>query len=186
MPLVFMGEEYGETAPFPYFTSHGDPSLASAVRRGREAEMAELGFAAEPPDPQDEATFQSAKLDWRLRQKKGHTGLLGFYRELLHARRENAAFSAEATRQVVAFEDERLLFVRRWTGDAEVFSVYHFGDHPVTFTLPVPSGTFRRTLASAEARFDGPGARAPEEVVSTGLVRMSLASAEHALYTRIR
>ncbi len=63
LPLLFMGEEYGETNPFPYFVSHSDPALVEAVRQGRRAEFASLA-AQEPPDPQAEATFDRAKLDW--------------------------------------------------------------------------------------------------------------------------
>jgi maltooligosyltrehalose trehalohydrolase len=62
LPLLFMGEEYGETAPFPYFVSHSDPALIDAVRRGRRAEFASFGWEGNPPDPQAEKTFRSARL----------------------------------------------------------------------------------------------------------------------------
>ena len=63
IPLLFMGEEYGEVAPFQYFISHLDPQLVDAVRRGRREEFAAFAWQGEPPDPQDIATFQRAKLD---------------------------------------------------------------------------------------------------------------------------
>ena len=63
VPLLFMGEEYGETAPFLYFTSHGDPQLADAVRRGREAEFAQFQWQGAVPDPQAESTFAASKLN---------------------------------------------------------------------------------------------------------------------------
>ncbi|MBK9264793.1 MAG: 1,4-alpha-glucan branching protein GlgB [Polyangiaceae bacterium] len=58
LPLVFMGEEYGETAPFPYFTDFADAALAEAVERGRKADLERFGFTEAPPIPQDQATFQ--------------------------------------------------------------------------------------------------------------------------------
>jgi maltooligosyltrehalose trehalohydrolase len=62
-PLLFQGEEYGETAPFQYFTDHIDPFIAEATRQGRRREFALFaGFAGELPDPQDEATFERSKL----------------------------------------------------------------------------------------------------------------------------
>src|SRR5207302_1718063 len=64
IPMLFMGEEYGETAPFQYFTSHGDPQLIEAVRRGRREEFEEFEWEGEPPDPHDEATFFRSKLQW--------------------------------------------------------------------------------------------------------------------------
>jgi len=69
VPLVFMGEEYGEVAPFPYFTSHGDPELAKSVREGRAAELSRLGYEGAPPDPQDDDTFNRAKLDFARRSE---------------------------------------------------------------------------------------------------------------------
>jgi maltooligosyltrehalose trehalohydrolase len=57
VPLLFMGEEYGETRPFLYFTDHGDPALVEAVRRGRQEEFAAFGWAEEPADPQDPETM---------------------------------------------------------------------------------------------------------------------------------
>jgi maltooligosyltrehalose trehalohydrolase len=63
-PLVFMGEEYGETRPFPFFSDHIDPLIAEASREGRRREFAQFrGFDAELPDPQSEQTFLRSKLD---------------------------------------------------------------------------------------------------------------------------
>ena len=66
VPLVWMGEEYGETRPFPFFSSFGDPQLVEAVRRGRREEFAALEFrwGMEIPDPQSPETFLAAKLQW--------------------------------------------------------------------------------------------------------------------------
>ncbi|MCW2920833.1 MAG: treZ [Thermoleophilia bacterium] len=86
-PMLWMGEEYGETKPFPYFTSHDDPELVAAVRAGRRAEFAHFGFEGEAPDPQGEDTFRSAVLDWDRREVGDHAATLRFTRELLHLRR---------------------------------------------------------------------------------------------------
>jgi maltooligosyltrehalose trehalohydrolase len=66
IPLVFMGEEYGETRPFQFFTDHIDPTIADATREGRRKEFESFtGFASEVPDPQDVATFLRSKLERR-------------------------------------------------------------------------------------------------------------------------
>ena len=62
LPLLFMGEEYGETHPFLYFTDHGDPDLIEAVRRGRREEFAAFSWSGEVPDPQDPLTFERSRL----------------------------------------------------------------------------------------------------------------------------
>jgi maltooligosyltrehalose trehalohydrolase len=64
-PLVFMGEEYGETRPFQFFTDHIDAAIAEATREGRKQEFAafeSFGSGSELPDPQDEETFRRSKL----------------------------------------------------------------------------------------------------------------------------
>ncbi|PPK88832.1 maltooligosyl trehalose hydrolase [Neolewinella xylanilytica] len=81
-PLLFMGEEYGEQNPFPYFVHHGDDWLIEAVRKGRAAEFAAFQHEGHTvPDPQSEKTFASAKLSWEKDEK-----IARFYREALHLR----------------------------------------------------------------------------------------------------
>ncbi len=89
MPLLFMGEEYGETRPFPFFCSFGDAGLVEAVRRGRREEFAAMRFEwrAEIPDPQSPATFAAAKLAWSWPEGSSHARLRRLYQDLLAARR---------------------------------------------------------------------------------------------------
>ncbi|MEY2412252.1 MAG: maltooligosyltrehalose trehalohydrolase, partial [Acidobacteriaceae bacterium] len=83
IPLLFMGEEYGEIAPFQYFTSHSDQALIEAVRKGRQEEFAAFAWEGKVPDPQDEATFRNSKLNHELKNKEPHQTLRALYRELL-------------------------------------------------------------------------------------------------------
>src|SRR5262245_32764177 len=64
VPMLFMGEEYGETNPFQYFIDHGDPSLVAAVRAGRLGEFAAFEWKDVVPDAADPATFAASKVDW--------------------------------------------------------------------------------------------------------------------------
>ncbi len=94
-PLLFMGQEYGETAPFPYFTSHEDPGLAEAVRRGRLREFEGFGWpAAEVPDPQALETFLSAKVRWERAEEPAARALRDLHRDLIRLRREVPLLSA--------------------------------------------------------------------------------------------
>jgi maltooligosyltrehalose trehalohydrolase len=89
VPMLFMGEEYGEQNPFPFFCSFGDEGLVEAVRRGRREEFAALDFqwTDQIPDPQDEATFESAKLTWQWPEGTFPARLRRLVRDLLQARR---------------------------------------------------------------------------------------------------
>src|ERR1700704_4962738 len=88
VPLLFMGEEYGETAPFQYFTSHLDADLVEAVRRGRRDEFKAFGWEGLVPDPQDETTFPRSELQHSLKGQEPHATLLRFYKELMGFRKK--------------------------------------------------------------------------------------------------
>ncbi len=87
LPLLFMGEEYGEDRPFPYFCSFDDPELVEAVRNGRRQEFAAFAWQGEVPDPQAEATFASAQLSWSWPADSPRKLLRRLYRHLLTVRR---------------------------------------------------------------------------------------------------
>jgi maltooligosyltrehalose trehalohydrolase len=87
VPLLFMGEEYGEEAPFPFFCSFADGKLVENVRRGRKAEFASFAWQGEVPDPQAEATFNAARLTWSWPEGSVRAGLRRLYQDLLTARR---------------------------------------------------------------------------------------------------
>jgi maltooligosyltrehalose trehalohydrolase len=84
-PLLFMGQEYDESAPFQFFTSFEDPAIQKAVSEGRPREFAEFGWT-DVPDPQDPATFERSGLQWL--QGAANLDMLTWYRTLLHLRRE--------------------------------------------------------------------------------------------------
>ena len=83
-PLLFMGQEYDEEAPFQFFTDYGDAELQRAVREGRRKEFAEFAWN-EVPDPQEVATFQRSRLRWPLDGK--NMEMLEWYRRLIELRR---------------------------------------------------------------------------------------------------
>jgi maltooligosyltrehalose trehalohydrolase len=83
-PLLFMGQEYDESAPFQFFTSFGDPAIRQAVSEGRLRDFAEFGWT-HVPDPQDPATFERSRLQWH--QNPQNLEMLAWYRTLLHLRR---------------------------------------------------------------------------------------------------
>src|SRR5581483_7619701 len=91
-PMLFMGEEYGEPAPFQFFTDHIDPAIADATREGRRREFAAFAsFGEEVPDPQAPETFRASKLT-----RREDPGLRDLYARLLQARRQLRG-EAEAT-----------------------------------------------------------------------------------------
>ncbi|HET9982299.1 MAG TPA: malto-oligosyltrehalose trehalohydrolase [Longimicrobiales bacterium] len=177
IPLLFMGEEYGETAPFLYFVSHTDPDLVEAVRAGRKAEFAAFGWGAEPPDPQAEATFRQARLRHDRLSDEQHRALHEFHRELLRLRRSLPALARgeKDALEAVALERERALIVRRWAGGDDVALLFSFSEAPVEVSAPLPPGDWCRVLDSADARWGGTGGAHPARLVSDGRLAVTLA-----------
>lgn len=88
-PMLFMGEEWGASTPWQFFTSHPEPELAAATARGRKAEFAAMGWDESlVPDPNDPATFHRSKLNWDEVSTGDHARLLALYRALARLRRE--------------------------------------------------------------------------------------------------
>jgi maltooligosyltrehalose trehalohydrolase len=186
--LLFMGEEYGETAPFPYFISHSDPDLIEAVRRGRREEFAGFGWPDEPPDPLDESTFLRAKLNHDLRHKGPHRMLLEFYGELIRLRKEIPAL-ASFTRdnmEISDYEHERVLTVRRWSAADEAVAIFHFGEVPARISISLPEGRWTKRLDSANERWHGPGSKLPTEIASKEKVSLSVKPHAFVLFVRER
>jgi maltooligosyltrehalose trehalohydrolase len=87
IPLLFMGEEYGEERPFQFFCSFSDGRLIDSVRKGRRHEFAAFAWQGEVPDPQSESTFNASRLSWSWPAETRQAGLRRLYADLLAARR---------------------------------------------------------------------------------------------------
>ena len=184
IPLLFMGEEYGETAPFYYFVSHSDAGLIEAVRRGRREEFTAFRWEGEPPDPQGEATFLQCKLDPELRFQGQHEILYRFYGELIRLRRESPPLKVldKGRLEVTGLEEKKALLWRRWTEEQQMAAVFHFGKQARSFSLPLPEGHWRKQLDSADSIWGGPGSTVSSEVVSDGKISLSLPAESFVLF----
>jgi maltooligosyltrehalose trehalohydrolase len=155
LPLLFMGEEWGETNPFLYFISHTDPELVRAVQQGRAAEFAAFMAQGEgqPPDPASPETFSRSKLNWDRAQEGWHADLRGLYKALIALRKAVPALRhlSQEHQEVFTFEDERTLAVHRWFGQSHALALYHFGEQPATVRVPAPCGTWCRAAGSDAA-----------------------------------
>jgi len=121
VPLVFQGEEWAASTPFLYFTDHPDPDVAAAVRRGRQRDLARLGWSPdEVVDPQDPASREASVLRWEERDHPPHRDVLAWYRELLALRRREPALRDARQGSVEAWGDDRAGTVVVQRGDVVV------------------------------------------------------------------
>ena len=171
VPLLFMGEEYGEKAPFLYFVDFADSRLAVAVREGRKQEFAAFAWGEEPPDPGAFATFARSRLDWTLQEQGEHRLLRDFYRELLALRRALPAPMRldKAGGRAELLDAAGLLLLQRRHGGRGLTAFFNFADRPLTCPSPAPAaGRWRKRLDAAASRWQGPGATLPGELPVTG------------------
>lgn len=156
VPLLFMGEEYLEAAPFCYFTDFTDPALREAVSRGRREEFRAFGWTGAVPDPQDPATFAESRLDWGRRERRPHAEVLAYYRRLLRLRREHPALQAGRP-AVERLDDATLAVTRREPEGTAALHLMRFSAEAAAVPLRVAGGAWERLLDAAEERYGGPG-----------------------------
>jgi maltooligosyltrehalose trehalohydrolase len=149
VPLLFQGEEWAASTPFPYFTDHADPLLANAVREGRRSEFAAFGWKPQDvPDPQDPRTFASARLIWDERGHEPHRSVLAWYRDLIALRRTTPDLLDFRLDRVDIVHGADWIRIRR----GSLCIVASLGDAPQQIALETPDGqTWRITLASDPA-----------------------------------
>lgn len=187
IPLLFMGEEYGETTPFQYFVSHSDEELIDAVRKGRQEEFSSFKWEGEMPDPQAETSFLDSRIDIGMHKCGKHNTLFRFYRELMRLRKTVPALSnlSKENMEVRGFEDARLLYLRRWFGDDEVFCIFNFSESRADIRLEPNEGIWEKVIDSSSDEWDGCGAVAGNTLKTGSFeIRLHINPGSLVLYRR--
>jgi maltooligosyltrehalose trehalohydrolase len=179
VPMLFMGEEWGETTPFFYFTSHGDPQLAAAVREGRRREHAVAGDRFPDPDPQSPETFQRCRISWPAAPAGSRAGFLEYYRALIACRRRFAALGNCRKDLLRAEVDERrrvLVLERNDPSGRSAVLVCNLGRSERPIALPPEYAGWRLALYSEAREFTGlsPGLSPPHRLAEASGTPLSL------------
>jgi maltooligosyltrehalose trehalohydrolase len=170
VPMFFMGEEYAERAPFLYFTDHASAELRAAVTRGRKKEFEQHGWNVEPMDHADAKTFETSRLDHRLKLQPGHAEIRAFYKRLLELRRTHPVLRLldHAGVESAAQESDRIVTVLRRARNRQAFLILHNGPKRATVKLSWPKGDWELLLDSSAKKWAGPGNGHPPTVQSNG------------------
>lgn len=155
IPLLFMGEEYGEIAPFCYFIDHSDKDLVESVRKGRREEFAGLHCYGEPPDPKAEETFLTSKLNMQRRLGDKGRSLLELYREVIGLRKEirAAGLLSERMPEVIMFPDEKVVLQADYTQNEGVFCLFSFSEKIVTVPISIRQGQWNKIFDTSLPRW---------------------------------
>ncbi len=139
-PMIFMGEEWGASTPWQFFTSHPEPELGEIVAKGRVEEFAQMDWdISTVPNPQDPSTFTNSKLNWDEVSGGSHAELLDFYRRVIEVRRTYPDLTdPRFDRSAASCSDEDgWLMVQR----GEIVMVVNFSESATEVPLPGPAST---------------------------------------------
>lgn len=185
IPLLFMGEETGEDAPFPYFADFRDRELVRAVRDGRARMFASPGAPGEPVDPFDEGVFEGARLRWPAARGGRSRALREFYKALIRIRKDIPAVArGDAGGSRTRFDERaRILTVTRSCEGDAIHLIVSFNDAERAHRTSGLEGRWRKVLDSTAARWQGPGSRLAATIGGDHELRLRPLSL--ALYRRL-
>ncbi|MGM0376796.1 MAG: malto-oligosyltrehalose trehalohydrolase, partial [Bacteroidota bacterium] len=153
VPMLFMGEEYGEKQPFLYFTSHSDPDLIKNVQEGRKNEFKDFIKNGKPPNPQSEETFLKSKLtrasEWSPEQKT----LREWYKTLIAFRKTHPCWQPDPRDHLRAeIIHPGVMIATGISDDQQLFMYFNFGKD--LFNLKIPASV-EVLLFSGDSRWGG-------------------------------
>ncbi|NDJ19701.1 malto-oligosyltrehalose trehalohydrolase [Myxacorys almedinensis A] len=190
VPLLFMGEEYGEEAPFTYFVSHSDTGLIHAVREGRKREFAAFHAQGEPPDPESAETFEMCKLNWETRTEGQHHILWMWYQQLIQIRNTMPALkrqdhletdkAARTHLKAGSDNEKKVVWWHRWSDNNHALCLMNFNPNDVVYSPDTFDFSWEKVLDSADKKWMGDGSRLPEKLEPRQ--ELTLRSQSFALY----
>jgi maltooligosyltrehalose trehalohydrolase len=134
LPLIFMGEEYGERNPFLYFTSHSDPELIKGIQKGREEEFKDFMNDRKPPSPQSETTWSNSKLTPPAKWSEAQKQILSWYKELILFRKENTLWQGDTRQHFKAKAlTDKVMLVTGKRDNQTTRLLYNFGKEPFIY-----------------------------------------------------
>jgi maltooligosyltrehalose trehalohydrolase len=168
IPLLFMGEEYGEQAPFLYFTDFSDQILGKKVREGRKKEALPSSPTNEAPDPQDVETFNKSKPTWQQRNHGNGAALLNFYKELLRIRKSILSTNGGKRLRIKQSKKDKILFLHTPKTQPAYGIIVNLDPEQKKYSFPFGESQYLKILDSADANWGGPKSTLPDTAIRGG------------------
>ncbi len=156
IPMLFMGEEYGEEAPFLYFVSHSDAQLIKAVQEGRKEEFSSYKWEGEPPNPQAEQTYEDSKLKWEKRGTGKHLQLLQWHQALIRLRQRMPAlqcFNKDSVWAQALGQQGFVLGRKSEGGQQQLLCLFNLSEMELEYILPEAKEKYEPVLYSKDAHW---------------------------------
>ena len=157
VPLIFMGEEYGETNPFQYFVSHDDPQLVEEVRGGRRREFESFGWGDNVPDPQDEETQRRSVLALECAAEPEHAARFALYRDLLALREEEPLLKPDGATMSVGETSGCITLLRQSSRGESLAALFNCTAAAHDVALPQPERRWALRLTTDAPGYGGDG-----------------------------
>lgn len=137
VPMLFMGEEYGERNPFFYFVSHLDEKLNRLVREGRKEEFKDFyDVNVEARNPDDPETFEASKLSWNIESDAEKSSVFRFYQQLIRLRKTHPVLKETDKDNLKILDDGKFFTLERWQGENRVVVFLNFEKEEQTGIIP--------------------------------------------------
>lgn len=186
LPLLFMGEEYAETAPFFYFTSFEDQHLANAVREGRKKELGSHYSESDFADPQAVTTFERCKLDWSKTATSPHVEMLRLFRDLMSLRKQHASLGncRKDLTEIQVDEKAKTFVMKRYDpAGSSALLIFNFSAEAQSFPIAGNSQPRRLLLWTGDQVYGGSSKHRPLETLGTDSTsKVSLEAFEAVIY----
>ncbi len=154
IPMVFMGEEYGEKQPFHYFIDHNDEKLIEAVRKGRKNDFRAFGWKNDPPDPKAMDAYKQSWLSWNTKDDESEKTFL-FYKSLIELKKEiNKAPLLKVKENMVERSGNLFILLHRLRNKV-ILVLMNFGNDKVQYTMPGTELMYKKAIDSEDPCFGG-------------------------------
>ena len=166
IPMLFMGEEYGERSPFYYFVSHLDPELNRLVREGRKREFKDFyKDTSNAVDPDSLQAFDGSKLSWNIEKDAEKKAMFGFYQALIQLRKNHPVLRVPDKDNLRISEEGKTFVLERWQGDKQLLAIINFEDRKMHLKVHLENGAqLKKIVDSTEEKWNGTGAISPEMI----------------------
>ncbi len=166
VPMLFMGEEYGERNPFYYFVSHLDSRLNRLVSEGRKKEFENFYADADNvPDPASPETFEKSKLSWAVGENSESSAMFKYYKAMIKLRKTHPVLNIPDKDQLEITEDDKIFMLRRWRTDHFLFAVMNYNKHDMEVTIPGDiEGSLHKLIDSSASEFGGKEVKSPSAI----------------------
>jgi maltooligosyltrehalose trehalohydrolase len=163
VPLLFMGEEYGETTPFMFFSDYQDKGLSDAIREGRRKEFTEFHWTGEVPDPQSPQCFIDSKIKWENRNQGINAKIATYYKTLLSLRKQVPALQIGEDRNIKTVTKQgKVLLIEKQKTTSKAYIIANLGKQTQILQAQFDENS-KKNLDSTDPIFGGTGVSLPEK-----------------------